>query len=210
MSRETKVLLGIVAAVVVLMVGIFAIANKPSSPSSTSSSGQLLRDSSHKTGDGKVTVIEFGDYQCPACGQAYPDTKRIISEYQGKITFVFRNFPLPQHPNAKPSAEAAEAAAAQGKFWEMHDKLYENQNQWVDLPDPTDTFADYAGELGLDANKIKDAIKNNQYANVIGQDQSDGNGLNIQGTPTFFVNGKQVNGIDYKTLKTAIDQAIGQ
>src|SRR4051794_37083621 len=120
MSREAKILTGILLVVVALMVGIFALTNGGEVAQTPAvDSSKLVAADSHKTGTGNVTVVEFGDYQCPACGAAYPTTKKLLDEYNGKITFVFRNYPLTMHANAPEAAEAAEAAAAQGKFWEM-------------------------------------------------------------------------------------------
>jgi protein-disulfide isomerase len=204
MTREAKILIAIM--VVIVGGGLFAIFS--SSKPTTHSSEALVRQDSHKLGDGKVQVVEFGDYQCPACGQAYPVTKQLISDYQGKITFIFRNFPLPMHPNALPAAEAAEAAGAQGKFWEMHDKLYETQDEWSGVLDPTNAFTHYASDLGIDADKFKQDIIAKKYQDIISKDQSDGYSLGVQGTPTFFVNGKQQSAFDYDSLKNAIDAEL--
>src|SRR5581483_190972 len=100
--------------------------------SSISDSTVLTRNANHKitSTNTKVTIIEFADFQCPACGQAHPALKQILEEYKGKVTFIYRHFPLPQHQNAILAAKASEAAGEQGKFWEMHDMLYEKQNEW--------------------------------------------------------------------------------
>ena len=211
MTRESKILIGVTVVVVGVMVGLFVAANRKSAaPSPVSNTAAVARASSHRLGSGSVQVVEFGDYQCPACEAAYPDTKRIISDYQGKITFIFRNYPLPMHPNAPMAAEAAEAAAAQGKFWEMHDKLYDTQNAWADLPNPLDTFVTYAGQLGLDTAKFKSDVQNKAYQSIISADQADGNALKLAGTPTFFVNNNMVNVQTsyYGDIKTAIDAAL--
>src|SRR5690606_4714485 len=91
---------------------------------------KLVREDSRKVGSGEVQVVEFGDYQCPACAQVNPDVEKLKEEFKDDITFVFRNFPLPMHPNAQVAAEAAEAAGSQEKYWEMHNKLFETQDQW--------------------------------------------------------------------------------
>lgn len=211
MSKETKILVAITAAVVGGMIALFVLANRnAAAPKAVGNAQDIERSTSHKLGSGSVQVVEFGDYQCPACEAAYPDTKRIINDYQGKITFVFRNFPLPMHPNAPIAAEAAEAAATQGKFWEMHNKLYDTQNVWAGLPSPLDTFVGYASQLGLDTAKFKADVQNNANAKVIAQDQADGTALQLQGTPTFFVGGKQVTITNsyYNNIKSAIDAAL--
>lgn len=203
----------VVAVFAGLLIAVFMIGNKggtPTSGTAVPNADKLVQTDSHKTGSGAVTVVEFGDYQCPACGQAHPTTKQILSDYAGKITFVFRNYPLPQHKNAEAAAEAAEAAAAQGKFWEMHDKLYETQSQWENLGDPSDTFAGYAAGLGLDGSKIKAAITGKTYSDRIKADTADGNDVSVSGTPTFYVNGIMAADYSYATLKSLIDKELAQ
>ena len=160
----------------------------------------------------KVQMVEFGDYQCPACGAAYPMVKQITDEYASNpnFDFVFRNFPLPQHPNAPEAAEAAEAAGAQGQYWQMHDMLYAGQADWVDLADPTAIFVGYATKLGLNVTTFKTALATNQYASAIAADQSDGNQLGVDATPTLYVNGTQLTDYSVTTMKTAIDAALAK
>lgn len=208
MSKETKILIGIVALVVVVMGGVFALGNSGSSKPPTANNQNLVHDTSHKQGSGSVTMVEFGDYQCPACGAAYPSIKKIQSDYSGKVALVFRNYPLPMHPNAPMAAEAAEAAGAQGKYWEMHDKLYETQKDWAGLQNPLDTFVGYAQGLGINVDTFRQDVQANKYANVISADKSDGDALSLTGTPTIYVNGVQATSYDYNTLKAAVDQAL--
>ena len=206
-SKEAKIWIGIIVLVIVVMGGIFALGNRSSKQPATNSQN-VVRSDSHKLGSGKVTVVEFGDYQCPACGAAYPITKQMLSNYGDKITFVFRNYPLPQHANAPEAAQAAEAAASQGKFWEMHDILYATQNDWANLSDPTSNFVGYAQQLGLNIDTFKQAVQAKQYASVISTDKSDGDTLGISGTPTFYVNGVAQPDFSYNTLKGAIEAAL--
>jgi protein-disulfide isomerase len=209
MSRESKIILSIVAVIIVGIVGLVTFVNSSTGSNSSEAPERLVRDDSRKIGSGEVQVVEFGDYQCPACAQAHPVTKKIIEEYKGKVTFVFRHFPLIQiHPNALPASKAAEAAGEQGKFWEMHDKLYDNQQVWSVMADPTNTFSNYASELGLDEEKFKIALKSEAIAERIDQDQSDGYAVGVSSTPTFFVNGKVIRQFDYDSLKNAIDSEL--
>jgi protein-disulfide isomerase len=192
------------------LIGVFMLFNKPGA-STTTDSSKLVRETSQKQGSGSVQLVEFGDYQCPACGAAHPNVKKIMSEYEGKVTLVFRNYPLESiHKNALISAKYAQASSKQGKFWEMHDKLYETQNEWSDLGDPTSKFAEYAKALGMDVAKLKKDANDAATAAFIKQDQSDGDAVGVQGTPSFFVNGKAVANYDYNSLKTAIDAALNQ
>jgi protein-disulfide isomerase len=210
-SREAKILTAILVVVVGGMIGLFAIANK-SAPAPTGDKSKIIRDTSHKQGSGDVQLVEFGDYQCPACGAAYPNVKQLQKDYDGKVTFYFRNFPLTElHPNAMAGANAAEAAAAQGKFWEMHDRLYEKQAEWSTLSagDVTAKFVDYAKDLGLDADKFKKALDGKELQSVIDQDVADGTALGINGTPTFYFNGEQYTGKnDYSSLRDALEAKL--
>ncbi len=203
MTKEAKILIAIM--VIVVGGGLFAAL---SGGPAVNKSELLARENSHRSGNGTVQVVEFGDYQCPACAQAHPIVTRLQEEYQGKITFIFRNFPLSSHQNALPSAEAAEAAGAQGKYWEMHDKLYENQEEWSGTVDPASIFIGYATDLGLDIDTFKHDYGAKKYLDFISNDQTDGYKLGVQSTPTFFVNGKRQRSFDYDTLKNAIETEL--
>lgn len=151
----------------------------------------------HVTGNAnsKVLLIEYGDYQCPGCGSAYPVIKSLTDKYSKQIGFVFRNFPLTQlHPNAKVAAAVAEAAGLQGKYWQMHDMLYTNQSDWENLTADTRSkfFVGYAKSLGLDTTKFSAAIGSDAVLSKISFDQALGAKDNVTGTPTFFLNGKQL------------------
>ncbi len=173
----------------------------------------LVRASSHMTGvkEAAVTLVEFGDYQCPACAATYRIVKQALAAYRDPkaVNFVFRNFPLPQHGNARVAAEAAEAASAQGKFWEMHDKLYENQAQWSDSADPVTLFIGYVRDAGLDAERFAADVRASRFEDVIQADMNDGTAVSVQATPTFFINGHMQVGIpDAAGLKALIDGKI--
>ena len=141
----------------------------------------------HVAGDANapVTLVEYGDYECPHCGHAYPIVKSIQHRLGKKLRFVFRNFPLAEsHPHARHAAEAAEAAAAQGKFWEMHDAIYENQTQLED-----DDLVATARRLRLDAQEIARALEEGTYTARVREDFRSGIRSGVNGTPTFFING---------------------
>lgn len=151
--------------------------------------------SAEATGSARVQVVEFADFQCPACGAAHPPIKQMLETYANDVTFVFRHFPLrTTHKNAQVAALAAEAAGAQGKFWEMHDTLFERQKEWEDSNDPVSKFADYAAELGLDVTAFRQAVEIEQFAGRIDEDVQDGLVLGVNSTPTFFVNGQKTTG----------------
>ena len=144
-----------------------------------------------------VIMIEYGDFQCPGCGSAHPNVKTLLAEYGEKISFVFRNFPLSSiHPNARAAAAAAEAAGLQGKYWEMHDTLFENQDDWknLDAKQRTDVFKGYANGLQLDAGKFAEDLAGTAVTDKIAFDQALGNKVGVSATPTFFVDGKKLEG----------------
>ncbi|MDX1931794.1 MAG: thioredoxin domain-containing protein [Capsulimonadales bacterium] len=136
-----------------------------------------------------VTLVEYGDYECPYCGRAYPIVKRLQEAMGDQLRFVFRNFPLSEmHPHAAHAAAAAEAAAAQGKFWEMHDLLYEHQRSLSDA-----NIERIAVALGLDEKKLIEEVRDGAYATRIEEDFMGGVRSGVNGTPTFFINGHRHN-----------------
>lgn len=151
---------------------------------------EALGDQVYGKKDSKVVLIEYGDFQCPGCGGAYAQVKAIKEEYKDQIAFVYRHFPLTTiHPNALAAATAAEAAGLQGKFWEMHDKLFEMQNTWgnVDPSQRTEIFAQYAMQIGLMVDPFKNDLSNPKIASKISRDRALGNKLGVSSTPTFFL-----------------------
>ena len=143
--------------------------------------------------DAKVTIIEYGDFQCPGCGTAAPILHTVREKYKDKVRFVFRNFPLTSiHPNAMAAAATAEAAGLQGKYWEMHDNLYNLQNDWSSLSgkDRLDTFVSYAEGLGLNKDQFLRDIDSKAVAAKISFDRALGVKAKVTSTPSIFVNGK--------------------
>ncbi len=209
----SKGFLAIIAAVVLIFVGIavFGGHKNNSNNGSSSASGQ---PTSHVEGNGKsgVTLVEYGDYQCPYCEQYYPVVKQVAAEFNDQIKFQFRNYPLVSiHQNAFAGARAAEAAAAQGKFWQMHDLLYDNQQQWSESSSPTQYFQQYAKQLGLNVDQFNKDYSSNKVNDAINADKAAGDKLNIQGTPTFFLNGKQIQiKADVGAFEAQIKAAIAQ
>jgi len=157
--------------------------------------------------DAEVNLVEYGDYQCPSCGAAYPIVKRLQKHYGKRLLFVFRNFPLSQmHLQAEPAAEAAEFAAAHGKFWEMHDLLYENQENLGE-----ELFKTLADELKLPSDKLLNAVAEQTYQARIRADFAGGIRSGVNGTPTFYINGQRNNGpFDYDFLRQQIDDALAR
>ena len=151
----------------------------------------IERDHIEGPANAPLTLVEYGDYQCPYCGAAYPEVKKVQRELGVKLRFVFRNFPITSsHEFAEHAAEIAEAAGAQGKFWEMHDFLYEHQDL---LGDDNSIFA-YAKKLGLDVQRLSQEVINSTYLNRIKEDFNGGIRSGVNGTPTFYINGTRYNG----------------
>ena len=143
--------------------------------------------------DTVVTLEEFGDYQCPPCGQLHPTLKKLKQEYGPNLNFIFRNLPLIKlHPNALVAAQAAEAARIQNRFWEMHDLLYENQNLWKDDINPRSIFVKFATDLGLNTWQFKRDMDDKQVQMRIEADVGAAAEQGIDGTPTILINGRQL------------------
>jgi protein-disulfide isomerase len=153
-----------------------------------------------------LTIVEWSDFQCPYCGKMFPVLKQVEDEYKGKVRIVFKNEPLPFHQNARPAAEAALAAGAQGKFWEMHDLLFTHQTQ-LDRA----SLEGYAQQIGLNLAKFKADLDSNAYEKAISEDSAQGLALGANGTPTFFINGRQVVGfMPFEQFKGILDEELGK
>ncbi|MES2437005.1 MAG: DsbA family protein [Patescibacteria group bacterium] len=219
MKQETKVVLGMIGVCLVIFIGIIFLSDRGTSPQNSLSDTQpivdqtvLVREDSKKieVAGSKITLVEFADFECESCGAAHPILKKIKEEYKEKMTFVFRNFPL--HGNSVLAAKAAEAAGEQGKFWEMHDKLFENQKQWGEKQTPqTELFRKYAQELGLNMTNFNTVIASTKYEDKIARDKNDGVKAGVTGTPTFYLNGKIIKGVPtYAQLKQLIDSELNK
>ncbi|MEU8001482.1 thioredoxin domain-containing protein [Catellatospora sp. NPDC049111] len=215
---NTKIAIG-AAGVVLFLITAIAVFARTDSPAAQPASGDgpaaasMVREDSHildTAADGKVTVVEFLDFECEACGAAYPGVEQLRKEYEGKITYVVRYFPLPGHRNSGTAAAAAQAAANQGKFEDMYHKLFETQSKWGESQDDMSAmFAGYARELGLDMARFESDAASEQTKSRVEVDRKDGIAAGVKGTPTFFINGKKFEGRpDYAGLKQAVDAAL--
>jgi protein-disulfide isomerase len=202
---------GVIIAIVVIFVGVVALTGNKSDKSNGSKSDKAAT-TNHVEGKGTtgVTLVEYGDYQCPYCGLYYPTVKQVVSEYGDQIKFQFVNFPLTSlHKNAFAAARAAEAAGLQGKYWEMHDQLYPNQNEWSEAGDPITYFNKYAQNIGLNVAQFDKDYASSRVNDLINADMAKGNALKITATPTFFIDGQKVEiGNDVSAFKKEIDAAI--
>ena len=160
--------------------------------------------------DAPATLVEYTDFQCPACGAYYPIIDQLSKELDGKLKVVIRHYPLIQiHKNALSGARAAEAAGRQGKFWEMYDLLFTNQKEWSEAADPVKSILpSYAGNIGLDVEKFKTDMADTSLDDKINHDRETGNELKISGTPSFFLNGEKLaNPSSAEAFKKVIEEA---
>lgn len=159
--------------------------------------------------EAKIELVEYSDFQCPACGQFYPYVNEIMEEYGDKISFEYRHFPLINiHPYAVPAARASEAAAQQDKFWEMHDKLFEEQKTWSKAGNPQAHFIQYAEEIGLDIDIFKRHLSSSKIDDAISDSFNDARSRGFSGTPTFILNGETMNFSSFAEFRTQIEEAI--
>lgn len=166
-----------------------------------------VSDQDHIQGhaDAPCTLVEYGDYECPHCAHAHPIVKRVEAHFGDRLRFVFRNFPLTQiHPNAEPAAEVAEFAGSLGRFWDMHDLLFENQSRLGE-----ELFEELSAQLDLEPADMYQALENNTFTNRVRADFTGGVRSGVNGTPTFFINGRRHNGpFDFDGLVRAIEESI--
>lgn len=157
----------------------------------------------------KVKLVEFSDLQCPACKAVEPVVKQVREKYKD-IQFIYIHFPLMQHAHSKKAANFAQYAATQGKFWEIHDKLFATQDEWSNLSDPSDYFANLGVGFLLDKAKIKEAIAKGIYDQLINDDLAEGKRVGVDATPSFYINGKKINLINYNDLDKAVSEELGK
>jgi protein-disulfide isomerase len=154
--------------------------------------------------DAPIELIEFSDFQCPFCLRAHPIVNRVLSTYGDRIHFVYRNFPLPNHPNARPAAEAAQCAAEQGKFWEYHDRLFGDPSKLSEAD-----LKHTAAELGLDSSRFDACVDSRKYQAKVDADIRAGSDAGVSGTPSFFINGRMLTGAQpFEAFKDVIDDEL--
>ncbi|MBI4099677.1 thioredoxin domain-containing protein [Candidatus Microgenomates bacterium] len=209
MPNDVKVFLSIIGGTLLLVFGAAFLLGRGSSntpaDNTAADANILVRADSWKVGtaSAKVTVVEFSDFQCPSCKAAEPQIESLRTKYADNLMFVYRHFPLPNHEFAFGAAEAAEAAGLQGKFWEMHNKLFE-----LSPILGKDALVQAAKDLGLDTDKFTKDLDSDPVRQKVLNDQTDGNNLKVNATPTFFVNGKQLVGVT--DLETEINGQLAR
>jgi protein-disulfide isomerase len=220
----------IFASVCVVLLGalvLFSIQNRldvsdvdTSKVLSGSEKSGMIGDHVYGKKDSKVVFTEYGDFQCPGCGNAHPTIKEVTEKYKDQLAFVFRNFPLTSiHPNARAAASAAEAANKQNKYWEMHNMLYESQQSWGSLAanQRTDFFVGYADNLKLNKDTFRTDMTSPEISQKINFDMALGKKDGVSATPTFFLNGKKMDniynadgGVDKQKLEKVLVDAMKQ
>lgn len=204
LSGETKLFLGIILVTILIIGGaIFFFAKKESAP--PLSKTDLITPDAHTYGNASASafLVEFSDFQCPACGVYEPIVRQIRETYKDRLVLAYRQFPLTQHEHADKAAKASEAAANQNKFWEMHDALF---NKQADLSDPT--IAGIVTELQLNADQFNKDINEASIAAVVQHGIDDGTRFGVDSTPTFFLNGKKLQISGPQDLLTAVQQTV--
>lgn len=215
MTSNTKISLAVLA-VVVAVVGALVLLSRPETgAASVAPASVLVRPDSHRlsvAADGKVTVVEFLDLECAACGVAFTGVERLRGEYAGEVTFVMRYYPISSHRNGELAARAVEAAGRQDRLEPMYRKLFETQQQWGGAQvSQRDTFLGFARDLGLDLAEFEAALDSQATIDRVLADRADGTTLGVRGTPTFFVNGVRFAGEPtYQALKATIDAELAR
>jgi len=208
----SKTFWAIIAVIVVVFGGILLFNKKDASAPNSRNSNAKPTEHIEGSSPAGLTLVEYGDYQCPYCGQFYPVVKEVAAKYKDQVKFQFRNLPLLQvHQNAFSAARAAEAADQQGKFWEMHDMLYETQGTWGQNSNAQAIFESYASQLGLNVPKFKADMASSKVNDIINADITEFNKTGAEkSTPTFFLNGKKVQpaGYSVEDFSKILDPAI--
>jgi len=203
-----------ILAIIVLIFGGLLIINKreaSNSGGSANNNDKSLLSQHVQKGDSGVTLVEYGDFQCPGCGGMFPIFKQLKEKYSGRVTFQFRHFPLVSiHPFALLAAKSAEAASMQGKFWEMHDKLFENQQTWSSSSNPNSLFEEYAQQIGLNIDKFRQDAKSEKVNSIVMADKAEAERKGLKSTPSFELDGKQIKATTYNEFVKLIDEALHQ
>lgn len=211
MSRSLRVALAVAVAVVVGL-GVLLVVDRSDAEPARADNAAVVRDDSHRLGpvvEGAPTLVEFLDFECEACRAVYPAVEALREKYTGRINFVVRYFPLPSHVNAERAARAVEAAAGQGQFEQMYTRMYETQAQWGEQRGAMDdTFRAFAADLNLDMARWDTDYQSASTLARIRRDVADGLALGVQGTPTFYLDGKRLEPDSLDDFTAALDSAL--
>ncbi len=213
---ETLKKVGIWVGVAVVLGGmVWALAHYGASGGPTIGGGTLedpVTGIDHAKGNSlaKVTLVEYSDFECPTCGAYYPVVKSLVAKYGDQMLFVYRHYPLSMHRNSNLAARASEAAEKQGKFWTMHDMIFDEQATWSRSNDIKNVFIGYAEKLGLSREQFVNDIDSSEVASRVARDLASGDRANVQGTPTFYLNNQKLNIKTYGDLEQSIQDALAE
>lgn len=207
--KQLLILVGVLLVTGLIIFGLVSIQKNKANLATVS---LVLSEDDHILGpsDNKAVLVEYSDFQCPGCAAYWPMLKQLKSEYGDNLSLVYRHFPLRNiHPNADAAAQAAEAAGLQSKFWEMADMIFEGQSEWGKSENATEIFKEYATRLGLDIQKFTDDFDSEKIKEKIEKNYQEARSLNLPGTPSFFLNGKQItNPSSYEGFKKLIEDQL--
>lgn len=226
---ENKTFLVVIGIIIAVIAGVLVLSNTAESPSSNNSANEALqvKETDHQKGaqvpagivsgaeneetEASVVLVEYGDFQCPACASVFPLVEQVVSDYEDEVSFVFRHYPLTQiHPNAMVAHRAAEAAAQQDMFFEMYEQLYTNQQQWSEAEEPFELVQNYAETIGLDMVQFEQDYNDPATLSRVNEDLQNGGQVGVSGTPTFFLNGEKIEIRSYEGIKQTIEDAISE
>ncbi|SFB38083.1 Protein-disulfide isomerase [Nocardioides alpinus] len=221
MRNQTKAALAVAVIIVLAIGGVFALnqvqgGDKPAAAdvSSAIADGAIVREDSRILGEegaSGVTFVEFLDFECEACGAAYPIVEDLREKYAGEVTFVIRYFPLPGHSNSGNAARAVEAAARQGELEAMYSLMYETQKEWGESQESKeDLFRTYAEDLGLDMDQYDADVTSEEVGARVDSDVADGESLGVAGTPTFYVDGELFEPQAVEDFSAVLDEALAE
>ncbi len=216
MKKNRLLLWGGVFIGIIALVALLAIFgnNTPSSNTSGKNLSVSVSENDHIKGNSnaRLTLVEYSDFQCPACGGVYPWLKQLTETFPDDLRIIYRHYPLRSiHPNAQLASEAAEAAHMQNAFWDMHDVIFNTQTGWSNLPDPTDFFVTLAESIGLDTEQFRDDLNSAAVKNIVNDSYASASGMRLNGTPSFFFNGTQIqNPGSYDGFKTLIETELAK
>ena len=214
MKTITKINISVAAAVLLAVAGVIAFTTSQSAPATDSpaAASSTLASNTHRldvAADGKVTLVEFLDFECEACGAVYPYIEQLRAEYAGQVTFATRYFPLPGHRNSENAAVAVEAAAKQDQFEAMYDKMFQTQATWGESQDSkAELFRTFAEEIGLELEQYDADVADPATLARVQSDFTAGRELGVEGTPTIFVNDEVIELQNLEDIKAALDAAL--
>ncbi|MDO8451982.1 MAG: thioredoxin domain-containing protein [bacterium] len=204
LSSESKLFLGIICVTIAIVAGAMILFSRPTP---TISQDDLVPEGAITKGNSDATVflVEFSDFQCPACKAVKPVVDNLLKAYPNELLFVYRHFPLSQHPFGEESARAAESASVQGKFWEMYEFLFANQENLS-----SEKIREGAAALGLDIPKFELDKESQAVKDTVARDLASGTRLGVNSTPTFYLNGRKLTLTSFEQLKEEVEKSIGE